>query len=156
MNGREGRRRRPIRPRPERQTGPGASGLRPLEDVDRGGHVARDEARGGGRDEGRSDTSRGMERLSDLLPRAAREFGLEDQLEQAQAAKAWDRIVAERVPAAAGACRLAGLSQGVATIEVDLPIVAQELRLRSPELLAALRRSVKTPIRQLHVTTRHV
>jgi hypothetical protein len=99
---------------------------------------------------------RGMERLSDLLPRAAREFGLEDQLEQAQAAAAWDRIVAERVPAAVGSCRLAGLSQGVATIEIDLPIVAQEIRLRSPELLAALRRTVRTPIRQLHLTTRHV
>jgi len=99
---------------------------------------------------------RGMERLADLLPGAAREFGLEDQLEQATVASAWLITVAERVPAAAGACRLVGLDQGVATIEADEPIVAQELRLRSLELLAALRNRVRTPIRQLRVTTRHV
>lgn len=97
-----------------------------------------------------------MERLGDLLPRAARVYGLEDQLEQAKAALAWDRIVAERVPAAAGQCRLVGLSRGVAVIEVDLPIVAQEIRLRSTELLAALRVTVGTPVRQLQLTTRHV
>ena len=72
------------------------------------------------------------------------------------AAAAWDRIVADRVPAAVGACRLIGLGQGVATIEIDMPIVAQEIRLRSPELLAALRAVARTPIRQLHVTARHV
>lgn len=104
----------------------------------------------------RHGSSHGMERLGDLLPRAAREYGLEDQLDQANAAAAWDRIVADRVPAAVGACRLIGLGQGVATIEIDMPIVAQEIRLRSPELLAALRAVARTPIRQLHLTTRHV
>jgi len=98
----------------------------------------------------------GMERLADLLPRAARQYGLEDQLEQAQAAAAWLQVVAERLPAADGACRLTDLRQGVATIEADQPIVAQELRLRSPELLAALRTAVRSPVRQLRVTTRHV
>ena len=97
-----------------------------------------------------------MERLGDLLPRAAREYGLEDQLDQAHAAAAWDRIVGDRVPAAVGACRLVGLRQGIATIEIDMPIVAQEIRLRSPELTAALRNAVSTPIRQLHLATRHV
>jgi hypothetical protein len=97
-----------------------------------------------------------MERLADLLPGTARQFGLEDQLEQATAAAAWLAIVAERVPAAAGSCRLTDLRQGVATIQTDEAIVAQEIRLRSPELLAALRRSVRTPLRQLRITTRHV
>lgn len=97
-----------------------------------------------------------MESLADLLPGTAREFGLEDQLEQARAAAAWLAIVAERVPAATGACRLTDLRQGVATIQADEPIVAQEIRLRSPELLAALRKSVRTPLRQLRITTRHV
>jgi hypothetical protein len=97
-----------------------------------------------------------MERLGDLLPRAAREFGLENQLEQARAAAAWLEIVAERIPAAAGACRLAELRQGVATIETDEPIVAQEVRLRAPELLVALRAATQTPVRQLRVATRHV
>lgn len=99
---------------------------------------------------------RGMERLADLLPRIAREHGLEEQLDQARAAVAWDRIVADRVPAAVGACRLIDLRQDVATIEIDMPIVAQEIRLRTPELLAALRATVRTPIRQLRLTTRHV
>ena len=65
-------------------------------------------------------------------------------------------LVAERMPAAAGSCRLADLRQGVVTIETDEPIVAQEVRLRSPELLAALRATTPTPVRQLRVTTRHV
>jgi hypothetical protein len=99
---------------------------------------------------------RGMERLADLLPQAAREFGLEDQLEEAKAAAAWLLLVQERVPAAAGSCRLVGLSQGIATIQADEPIVAQEIRLRSQELLAALRGAVRAPVRQLRVTTRHV
>jgi predicted nucleic acid-binding Zn ribbon protein len=97
-----------------------------------------------------------MQRLADLLPDAARQFGLEEQLEQATLAAAWLRIIAERVPAAAGSCRLTGLSQDVATVEADLPIVAQEIRLRSPELLAALRNASRVAVRQLRVVTRHV
>ncbi len=97
-----------------------------------------------------------MERLADLLPQTARKFGLEDQLAQARAAAAWLRLIEERVPAAVGACRLSGLSQGIATIEADQSIVAQEIRLRSPELLTALRTSIRTPVRQLRVATRHV
>jgi hypothetical protein len=99
---------------------------------------------------------RGMERLADLLPQTARQFGLEDQLEQARAAAAWLEIIAERLPAAAGGCRLVDLRRGVATIEADEPIVAQEVRLRSLELLAALRASTRAPLRQLRVTARHV
>jgi hypothetical protein len=99
---------------------------------------------------------RGMERLADLLPETARQFGLEEQLEQARASAAWLRLIEERVPAAAGSCRLTGLSQGIATIEADEAIVAQELRLRSMELLGALRGTIRTPVRQLRITTRHV
>jgi predicted nucleic acid-binding Zn ribbon protein len=113
-----------------------------------------------GTDRGRADREdsgrRGLERLGDLLPDAARHLGLEDQLELAAAMAAWQRIVAERIPAAAGACRIVALSQGVATVEADEPIVAQELRLRTPELVAALRSATRTPVRQLRVTSRHV
>ena len=119
---------------------PGSAGSTPEERVERAS---------GGR-------PRGMERLADLLPGAAREFGLEEQLEQARLASAWLSTVAERVPAAAGSCRLVDLNQGIATIEADEPIVAQEIRLRTPELLAALRATARTPVRQLRVTTRHV
>jgi predicted nucleic acid-binding Zn ribbon protein len=99
---------------------------------------------------------RGMEWLADLLPQTVRQFGLEDQFDQARAAAAWLRLVEERVPAAVGACRLADLTDGIATIETDEPIVAQEIRLRAPELLTALRGAIGTPIRQIRVMTRHV
>ena len=119
----------------------------------RGPRPATEDRSGGDPESGRS---RRMERIGDLLPRTAREFGLEEQLEQARAASAWDRIVAARVPAAAGACRLAALDRGVVTIEADLPIVAQEIRLRSTELLAALRHTLRTPVVSLQVIVRHV
>ena len=90
---------------------------------------------------------RGMERLGDLLPDAARSLGLEDEMELAAAMTAWQKIVAERIPAAVGACRIVALSQGVVTIEVDEPIVAQELRLRAPELVTALRSAVRSSVR---------
>jgi len=100
--------------------------------------------------------SPGFERLADLLPKTVRQFGLEEQFEEAEAAAVWLRLIAERVPAASGACRLTALRLGVATIEADEPIVAQEVRLRSPELLAGLRVAIGAPVRQLRVTTRHV
>ena len=126
-------------------TGPGnGSGRR--DRADRGGAGANRE--GSGR--------RGLERLGDLLPDAARQLGLEDELELAATMAAWQRIVVERIPAAAGACRIVALSQGVATVEADEPIVAQELRLRTPELVAALRSATRTPVRQVRVALRHV
>jgi predicted nucleic acid-binding Zn ribbon protein len=109
----------------------------------------------GGR-RGPDEKRRGMERLGDLLPQAAREFGLEDQLEQAVVAAAWLEVVARLVPAAAGACRMIGLDHGTVTVAAGEPIVAQEIRLRSPELLSALRTRTGTPLRQLRVVARHV
>jgi predicted nucleic acid-binding Zn ribbon protein len=106
--------------------------------------------------ETRNGGGRGLQRLADLLPDAARKLGLEEQLDVAAAMAAWDKIIAQRVPAAAGSCRLVALSQGVASVEADEPIVAQELRLRAPELLAALRATMAAPPRQLRVSVRHV
>lgn len=88
---------------------------------------------------------RPMERIGDLIPDTARRLGLEDELRLARAAATWNAIVAERVPAAAGACRLTRLANvrttgGAAVeaiVEADHPIVAQELRMREPELVAA-------------------
>src|SRR3954451_12067284 len=48
-----------------------------------------------------------------------------------------EAIVAERVPAAAGSCRVTRLEGFTLDVEADAPIVAQELRLRGTELLAA-------------------
>ena len=78
-----------------------------------------------------------MVRLGDLLPDAARGLGLEDELRLSRAMATFERLVAERVPPAAGACRVIRLDGFALIVEADAPIVAQELRLRAAELLAA-------------------
>lgn len=78
-----------------------------------------------------------MERIGDLIPDAARRLGLADELQLARAITTWAAIVAERVPAASGACRLVKVDGFAVLVEAEAAIVAQELRLRAPELLAA-------------------
>lgn len=82
---------------------------------------------------------RPMVRIGDLLPDAARGLGLEDELRLSRAMATFEGLVGERVPAAAGACRVIRIDGFAAVVEADAPIVAQELRLRAPELLAAFR-----------------
>ncbi len=77
------------------------------------------------------------DRVGDLLPEAARRLGLEDQLRLARARATWDALVAERVPPAAGACRLIALETDTVVVAADEPIVAAELRMRAGELLDA-------------------
>ena len=84
-----------------------------------------------------SGRRRPMVRLGDLLPDAARGLGLEDELRLSRAMATFEQIVAERVPAAAGACRVIRIDGFALVVAADAPIVAQELRLRGPELLAA-------------------
>jgi len=78
-----------------------------------------------------------MVRIGHLLPDAARGLGLEDELRLARAMATFEQLVAERVPVAAGACRVTRIEGFSVIVEADAPIVAQELRLRGPELLAA-------------------
>jgi hypothetical protein len=78
-----------------------------------------------------------MVRIGDLMPATARALGLEDELRLSRAIATFEAIVEERVPAAAGSCRVIQLEGYALDVEADAPIVAQELRLRSPELLAA-------------------
>ncbi len=80
---------------------------------------------------------RPMQRIGELIPDAARHLGLEEELRLSRAITTFGAIVAERVPAAAGACRLIRLDGFALVVDADAPIVAQELRLRGPELLAA-------------------
>ena len=80
---------------------------------------------------------RPMERIGDLIPEAARRLGLDEELRLARAISTFAAIVAERAPAASGACRVIRLDGFALVVEADAPIVAQELRLRSPELLDA-------------------
>jgi len=84
-----------------------------------------------------SGRRRPMTRIGDLLPDAARGLGLEDELRLSRAMATFEAIVAERVPAAAGACRVIRIEGFAIVVEADAPIVAQELRLRTGELLAA-------------------
>jgi hypothetical protein len=79
-----------------------------------------------------------MERIGDLIPEAARRLGLDEELRRARAISTWAALVEERVPAAAGACRLIRIDGFALVVEADAPIVAQELRLRTPELLEAM------------------
>jgi hypothetical protein len=78
-----------------------------------------------------------MTRIGELLPDAARGLGLEDELRLSRAMATFEALVAERVPPAAGACRVIRLDGFALIVEADAPIVAQELRLREAELLAA-------------------
>jgi hypothetical protein len=78
-----------------------------------------------------------MVRLGELMPDAARALGLEDELRLSRAMATFEVLVAERIPAAAGACRVVRLEGFSRVVEADAPIVAQELRLRGGELLEA-------------------
>jgi len=80
---------------------------------------------------------RPMRRLGELIPDAARTLGLESELRLARAIATFEALVAERVPAAAGACRVVRLEGFAIDVEADAPIVAQELRMRATELLSA-------------------
>jgi hypothetical protein len=82
-----------------------------------------------------------MSRIGDLLPAAARELGLEEELRRGRLVATFDAVLAELVPAAHGACRAVRLDGATLQVEADAPIVAQELRLRSSELVEALRRA---------------
>ncbi len=84
-----------------------------------------------------TERRRPMRRLGDLLPHMATSLGLEDELRTARAMASWRRIVAEHVPAAAGATELVAVQPGALIVAAAAPIVAQELRLRSTELLDA-------------------
>ena len=98
-----------------------------------------------------------MERVGDLIPAAARHLGLEEELRLARATATWQAIVGERVPAAAGAARLIRLEGSAMFVETDEPIVAQEIRLRSPELLAAFRAAPGgSPATELRIVVRRV
>ncbi len=87
-------------------------------------------------------------RLGDLLPDVARELGLDAELALARAGAVWDALIAERVPPAVGACRLAGLEPDALVVAADEPIVAAELRMRAAELLDAFAQATGSPRRR--------
>ena len=80
---------------------------------------------------------RPMRRVGDVLPTVAAELGIDGELRLARQMAAWQRIVEERVPAASGASNLLSLQAPALVVSAASPIVAQELRLRQADLLAA-------------------
>jgi hypothetical protein len=96
-----------------------------------------------------------MSRIGDLIPGTARALGLEDELRRARAVATFDAIVAERAPAAHGACRALRFDGPTLVVEADAPIVAQELRLHARSLLEAFGRSpAGAGVHDLRVTVR--
>jgi len=84
-----------------------------------------------------TERRRPMRRLADLLPDLADSLGLEDELRLSRAMASWQRLLAEHVPAASGSSSLLAVRPPSLIVSADSPIVAQELYLRSDELLAA-------------------
>jgi predicted nucleic acid-binding Zn ribbon protein len=84
-----------------------------------------------------SSRKRPVHRLADLLPGLATQLGLDKELEAARGLASWTRIVEEQVPAAAGASHLLEVRPPLLIVSADDAPTAQELRLRSTELLEA-------------------
>jgi hypothetical protein len=98
---------------------------------------------------------RPMSRIGDLIPRAAAGLGLEDELRRARFLATFDAIVAERVPAAHGACRALRVEGETLVVEADAPIVGQELLLNGEALATAFRTAPGgAPVRQVRVVIR--
>ncbi|MEO7664128.1 MAG: DUF721 domain-containing protein [Candidatus Limnocylindrales bacterium] len=96
-----------------------------------------------------------MSRIGDLIPEAAARLGLAEELRRARAVATFDAIVAERAPAAHGACRAVRIEGEVLIVEADAPIVAQELNLHARQLAEAFRAApAGAPIREIRVTPR--
>ena len=96
-----------------------------------------------------------MSRIGDLLPEAAAKLGLADELRRGRAVATFDAIVAERSPAAHGACRALRIEGRTLVVEADAPIVAQELRLHARTLLEAFRAApAGSAVDELRVTVR--
>ncbi|MEP7360130.1 MAG: DUF721 domain-containing protein [Chloroflexota bacterium] len=80
---------------------------------------------------------RPMRRIGDVLPELAKELGIADELRLSRQMAAWERLVGERVPAAAGSSRLLSVQPPALVVSATDARVALELRLRQGELLEA-------------------
>jgi hypothetical protein len=80
---------------------------------------------------------RPMRRVGDVLSEVAGTLGVGDELRLARQMSAWQRLVEELVPRAAGATNLLSVQPPTLVVSAATPIVAQELRLRQVELLSA-------------------
>ena len=78
-----------------------------------------------------------MRRIGDMLPGVAAGLGIEGELRLSRQMVAWERLVSERVPAAAGSSRLLSVQPPALVVSATDPRIALELRLRQVDLLAA-------------------
>ena len=78
-----------------------------------------------------------MKRVGDMLPGVAQELGIQDELRRARQLTAWERVITEHVPAASGQSRLLSVQPPALVVSAASPVIAQELRLRQAQLLAA-------------------
>ena len=85
-------------------------------------------------------TRRPMRRLSDLLPDVATRLGIREELREASRAQAWELLVSELVPHAAGSCHLLEVHPPMLVASAADPATAQELRLQASVLLEAFAR----------------
>ena len=83
---------------------------------------------------------RPMRRVGDMLGGIAAEIGIEQELRLARQMAAWERLVEEHLPAARGASKLLAVQPPALVVSGSSGLVAQELRLRQSELLAAFAR----------------
>ena len=96
-----------------------------------------------------------LSRIGDLMPQTAARLGLEDELRRARFVATFDAIVAERAPAAHGACRALKVDGETLLVEADAPIVGQELLLHRDDLASAFRTAPGgAQVRQLRVMIR--
>ncbi|MBA3307923.1 MAG: DUF721 domain-containing protein [Chloroflexi bacterium] len=84
-----------------------------------------------------TERRRPMRRLGDLLPDLAGSLGLTEELQLSRAMASWERLLGEHVPAASGSSTLLAVRPPTLIVSADSPIVAQELTLRSDQLLSA-------------------
>ena len=78
-----------------------------------------------------------MRRVGDVLSEVAGTLGVDGELRLARQMSTWQRLVAELVPRAAGATSLLSVQPPTLVVSAATPMVAQELRLRQSDLLAA-------------------
>jgi predicted nucleic acid-binding Zn ribbon protein len=76
--------------------------------------------------------------VGDLIGTVLGELGLEGIAKAHQIGARWEEVVGKPV---AAHCRPLGIRAEVLEIEVDSPVWSQQLQLRKPELLAALKKT---------------
>ena len=84
-----------------------------------------------------SQPRRPMRRLGEVLPDVASSLGIDEELRRARQISAWQRLVQELVPAAGGSSSLLAVQPPALVVSAGSPLLAQELRLRTRELLEA-------------------